>query len=392
MPGAGPLVFTGPNGAGKTNLLEAVSYLSPGRGLRGARLADVLNTGGPAGAERTWSVAATVHTARGAVELASGYRAADSPALLDTRDSNAAPLEARGSNAAPLEARGSKGVPARERRIVRIDGETAAGQAALAEHVAIVWLTPAMDRLLVDGAAGRRRFLDRLVFALDPAHAGRTLAFEHSRRERARLLAEGRDDDRWLGAIERSMAERAVAMAAARHDLVARLGAAVEESEGVFPRPALALQGLVEAWLDAMPALAAEERYREHLAAERGRDAETETCDGPHRSDLIVRFAATGREAEQCSTGEQKALLIALVLAHARLIARLRQAPPILLLDEVVAHLDAARRAAFFQELLALDGQAWLTGTEPAPFEPLRGVASFYAVRRASVTEEADRG
>jgi DNA replication and repair protein RecF len=361
--GPEPVVLSGPNGAGKTNLLEAVSYLSAGRGLRGAPLAAVLRDGAagetPA---RLWSVAATVATPHGEVEVVSAFEAG-------TPDDSAAA----------------------DRRLVKIDGQSAGGQAALARHVAMVWLTPAMDRLFLDGPSARRRFLDRLVFALDPAHAGRAQAFERSRRSRARLLAEGSHDDAWLNAVEHDMAERAIAIAAARLDLIGRLEAALAEADGPFPRPAVALSGLIEGWLGERPALDTEERYRRHLALSRRRDAEAESCDGPHRSDLEVSLAARGRHAALCSTGEQKALLVALVLAHARLIARLKGAAPILLLDEVAAHLDEARRRALFGRLLALNCQAWLTGTEPAPFLPLSGAARFLAVREAAVTEEFHR-
>lgn len=361
--GPEPVVLTGPNGAGKTNLLEAVSFLSPGRGLRGTHLSDALcDRADIEPAPTAWSIGASVSTQHGSVELATGW---------------------------PLPG-GAK--PGSERRMVRIDGRLAGGQAALAEHVSLVWLTPAMDRLFVEGAAGRRRFLDRLVFALDPAHAGRTLAFERSRRARAKLLAEGRFDEAWLGAIEHDMAERAVAIAAARLDLIGRLEGAIIEAETPFPKPALALDGLIEGWLSDAPALEAEERYRCHLAAMRRRDAEVETCDGPQRSDLVVSFEAGGRAAEHCSTGEQKALLIALVLAHARLITRLKGAAPILLLDEVAAHLDEGRRATLFDEILALGCQAWMTGTETQPFALLKSAARFLAVRQADVTEESVHG
>lgn len=356
-------MLTGPNGAGKTNLLEAVSFLSPGRGLRGAHLSDALcDRADVAPAPLAWSIGALVETPRGAVELATGW---------------------------PLPGGARAGG---ERRMVRVDGRLAGGQAALADHVSIVWLTPAMDRLFVEGAAGRRRFLDRLVFALDPAHAGRTLAFERSRRARAKLLAEGRLDESWLAAIEHDMAERAVAISAARLDLIGRLQRAAAEAETPFPKPALGVHGLIESWLMEAPALDCEERYRRHLAAMRRRDAESESCDGPQRSDLAVAFEAGGRAAEHCSTGEQKALLIALVLAHARLITRLKGAAPILLLDEVAAHLDEGRRCALFEEILALGCQAWMTGTEREPFAPLLRAARFFAVRRSDVTEESMNG
>jgi DNA replication and repair protein RecF len=362
--GPEPVVLVGPNGAGKTNLLEALSLLSPGRGLRAAELADLrtISTPGASATSDAWSVAATVRTPFGAVDLATYWQAP------------------------------SAGTPRQSaRRGVRVDGREAPGQAALAQELALIWLTPAMDRLFLEGATGRRRFLDRLVFAFDPAHAGRTLAFERGRRARVRLLAAGRRDDAWLGALERDMAERAVALAAARLDLVARLDVALEQAEAAFPRPRLALRGLIEGWLAEMPALEAEERYRVQLSSDRRRDAERLRCEGPHRSDLAVSYAASGRAAEHCSTGEQKALLIALVLGHARLISRLRGAAPVLLLDEIAAHLDQARRAALFDALAALGCQAWMTGTEAAPFAPLRGVARLFAVRRPGLIEEFAR-
>ena len=341
-----PVVLVGPNGAGKTNLLEALSFLAPGRGLRRARLADVDRW--PAGsgeAAGPWAVAATVETAAGTVRLGTG------------RDPGGTPGQ---------------------RRLVRVDGRRASSQSALASHLSIVWLTPEMNRLFLDAASARRRFLDRLVFGFDGAHAARVSAYRHGLGERARLLRDGGADDAWLSALEDTISTRGVAIAAARRALVARLAAAAAEAIGPFPRVGVALEGTVEAWLDEAPALATEERFRAALRATRGRDAEGTV--GPHRSDLAVRHLAKGVPAARCSTGEQKALLVSLVLAHARLLAAERGETPTILLDEVAAHLDTERRAALYDELCALGAQAWLTGTDEALFEPLRRRAQLFRV------------
>jgi DNA replication and repair protein RecF len=361
-----PVVLTGPNGAGKTNLLEAVSFLSPGRGLRRARLADVERIGGPAetSQEVGWAVAARVETPFGPVDIGTG------------RD-----VTSEGPS---------------ERRLVRIDGHPVRGQIALAEHVALTWLTPQMDRLFIEGAGGRRRFLDRLVFGFDPAHAGRLSRYEHALRERGRLLRDGRGDDAWLSALEDEMATSGVAVAAARRDMVARLQQACEQAIGPFPRADLAVTGTVEDWLDEQPALAAEDSLRRRLAEGRRFDSHGSGSGsgageggggtvGPHRSDLSVRHRTKNMPAEVCSTGEQKALLIAIVLANARLMAAERGQPPLLLLDEVAAHLDGERRTALFGEILDLGAQAWLTGTDSAVFAELGDAANFFSVEDAHV-------
>ncbi|MFQ5954633.1 MAG: DNA replication/repair protein RecF [Kiloniellales bacterium] len=355
---ARPVVLVGPNGAGKTNLLEALSLLGPGRGLRRARLADLdRRQAGAAQAAGPWAVAATVETPAGSVRIGTG------------RDPGA----------------GGSGT-GRERRVVRLDGRKARGQSELAAHLSLVWLTPEMDRLFLDAAAARRRFLDRLVSAVDGAHVARVTAYEHAMRERARLLREGRADGAWLTALEHTMAAEGIAIAAARRALVARLDAAAGEAIGPFPRVGVRLEGTVEAWLDAAPALANEERLRAVLAARRRRDAETGGALGPHRSDLAVRHVAKDLPAAGCSTGEQKALLVSLVLAHARLVAAERGHAPVVLLDEVAARLDAGRRAALFDELMALGAQAWLAGTDEALFQPLAPHAQLFRVIDGTVT------
>jgi DNA replication and repair protein RecF len=268
-----------------------------------------------------------------------------------------------------------------ERRLLRIDGAPAKSHTALAEHLSLVWLTPQMDRLFLEGSSARRRFLDRLVYGFDPTHAARVSAYEQAMRERARLLRDGPADPAWLAALEERMAEHGIAVAAARREVTARLDAVAGETRGPFPGARLALTGAVEDWLEAMPALAAEDELRRRLNAARQIDAESGTTTvGPHRADFAVRHAQTGMAAAECSTGEQKALLVAVLLAQARLQAELRGAPPVMLLDEVTAHLDGKRRAALFEEIVALGSQAWLTGTDPELFAELDGRADFMTV------------
>jgi DNA replication and repair protein RecF len=357
--GTAAVVLTGRNGAGKTNLLEAVSFLAPGRGLRGAKLSEIDRRmrAECAGSSRGWAVAAVVATRRGALRIGTGHDVGPQPTEMS---------------------RGAAG----ERRIVRIDGEPVRGQAALGERLGVVWLTPSMDRLFLDGPGGRRRFLDRLVLGLDPTHASHVAAYEQARRERSRLLRDGPADPAWFAALEKAMAERGVAVAAARRDAVQQLDRVCGEAEGPFPRARLRLIGTVEDWLGAMPALAAEARLASVLAANRQADAQAGgALVGPHRSDLAVTLADKNIAAELASTGEQKALLISILLAHAGLQQAVRGEPPLLLLDEISAHLDASRRAALFDALLRLNSQAWLTGTDEALFAPLRCEAQFLSVR-----------
>ncbi|WP_114395779.1 DNA replication/repair protein RecF [Oleisolibacter albus] len=345
-----PVVLTGENGAGKTNLLEAVSFLAPGRGMRRARLSEIERRGG--GADWTgpgWAVAASVETPAGPVEIGTG------------RDPGAGPDS--------------------ERRLVHIDGRPAKGQIALARHVSVVWLTPQMDRLFLEAASGRRRFLDRLVFGFDPAHAGRLSQYENALRERARLLREGPADPAWLSVLEDRMATLGVAVAVARSDMAARLEAAAAQGVGPFPAPGLALEGGVDDLVAGRPALEAEEALRQALRDNRRLDADMGgAAIGPHRSDLAVTYRAKAMPAALGSTGEQKALLIAIVLANARLMKAETGTAPLLLLDEVAAHLDAGRRSALFAEILAAGSQAWLTGTDAEVFAELGEAATHLRV------------
>jgi len=330
-----PVVLTGQNGAGKTNILEAISFLSPGRGLRGVKLSEVLCY---PDAERneaftSWSVAASLDTPYGTTDIGTG---------LDLR------------------------IGENEKRLLRINREEIRSQAVLSEHLTVQWLTPQMDRVFSDGVTARRRFLDRLVYSLDPHHAGRVMRYEHVTRERLRLLKQGHAaQTAWLDTLEAKMAESGVAVAAARLQTIEILKQAKEWALGLFPKAALSIAGECETDLRERSALEAEERLQKRLACSRSQDAESgRTLQGPHRSALHVLYVEKNRPAEQCSTGEQKALLISIVMAASRLQALRGDQVPILLLDEVVAHLDERRRQALFEEILNLKIQAWMTGTD----------------------------
>lgn len=352
------VVLTGPNGAGKTNVLEAVSLLTPGRGIRRSRLSEVARqeVGTHTPVPRAWAIAAKVATPIGTVDVGTGLAE-----------------------------------PGAEKRTVRVDGENAKNQTALSEHLDAQWLTPQMDRLFLDGRSARRRFLDRLVYGYDPAHAGRISAYEHTMRERARLLRDGVADNAWLTTLEDTMATKGVAVAAARSELVDRLSRFCRAPHGPFPGAELILDGDVERWLAEGPALEAEDKVRAALSASRSQDGTVGGAKvGPHRSDLQVRHLDKDQPAELCSTGEQKALLISIILADARMASAERGRVPLLLLDEVAAHLDQERREALFAEIAAIGAQVWMTGTDRTLFEPLSGNAHFFSVADATVTPELE--
>lgn len=353
-----PVVLTGPNGAGKTNILEALSFLSPGRGLRRAKLSEVSRSD-CASSSAKWVAQADLASCVGPVAIGTG--------LAEASDDEGA-----------------------ERRVVRINGEAASSANGLVDYLDVVWLTPQMDRLFVEGLSTRRRFMDRLVYGLDGGHARQVAAYEKAMRERNRLLKQGSADAAWLAALESQMAEHGVAVAAARREGLARIEAGMALATGPFPKARLAAQGPVESWLVEMPALAAEERLRRLLAEKRGIDREAGAAtEGPHRSDMAVWHAEKDQPAAQCSTGEQKALLIAITLANARLIRARRGMAPLMLLDEVSAHLDVRRRTALYEELLGIGGQVWLTGTDEDLFAGLSGQAEFFTVSDGVVTPRA---
>jgi DNA replication and repair protein RecF len=344
-----PVVLVGPNGAGKTNLLEAVSFFAPGRGLRRATFEDVAFSEG----DGSWAAAAEIEGALGLVTLGTGLE----------------PPRGEGESRA---------------RECRVDRTPVASAAAFSDHLHIVWLVPAMDQLFAGAPSERRRFLDRLVLAVDPAHGSRVAALERSLRSRNRLLEDQDPDPHWLDAVERETAELAVAVAAARVETVRRLGVALaarRAQSSPFPWASIGISGAIETALGSEPASEVEDRYRASLQENRVRDAAAgRTLDGPHRSDLAVVHGPKGIAASETSTGEQKALLINLVLAHAGLIADMTSFAPVLLLDEVAAHLDPARRSALFGALESLGAQVFLTGADPAAFAEIASRAEIFAV------------
>jgi DNA replication and repair protein RecF len=340
------ICIAGENGAGKTNLLEAISLLAPGRGLRGARMAEFGRQ--QAGAGLPWAVAGRFETRLGAMDIGTG-------------------TDPEGHS---------------ERRVYRLDGQAVRSQAMLAERVAAVWITPQMDRLFQEGASGRRRFLDRLVWALEPGHAREVAAHDSAMAERNRLLGEGRADPSWLAGLEDAMARHAVAVAAARRALMLRLNAELVagRATGAFPAARLEIACPILAALAETPAVAVEDTLRQGLAADRRRDAAAGgAARGAHKADLSLIHMPKSISAEFCSTGEQKALLVSVVLAHATLIAEARGFAPLLLLDEVAAHLDPVRREALFAALAGLPAQVFMTGTDLEVFAPLAGLGRLFS-------------
>lgn len=370
--GPGLVVLTGENGVGKTNVLEAISLLAPGRGLRNATLGEMARTDGPGG----FAVAARLASSPPLASHSPLPRAggAEGGGERSEPDSSQSGIEPDRPLALPsvlslprvgkeLETDiGTGTIPAApERRQVRINGATAAAN-SLAEWLSVLWLTPAMDRLFSDTAGARRRFLDRFVLALEPGHAAHAARYEAAMRARNKLLADpAQPDPAWLASLEAAMADHGSLVAAARQRTVAALAARLAQGpDGPFPRAAVALD---------QPMLS-ETELRERLAVARERDAAAgRALIGPHRADLMVTHVDKGQPADRCSTGEQKALLLSLVLAHAGLVADRAGRAPLLLLDEVAAHLDSRRRAALFERLRDWGGQVWMTGTDAALFE-----------------------
>jgi DNA replication and repair protein RecF len=359
------VVLTGPNGAGKTNVLEAISFFAPGRGLRRATLEEVALSEADGESTGSWAVSVEIEGALGLVTLGTGTTSA-----MDEDDAIT--------------------------RLCRIDREPVPSAAAFADHVRVTWLVPSMDGLFIGPPSERRRFLDRLVLAVDAQHASRVNALDRALRSRNRLLENAEPDHHWLDATEHETAELAVAVAAARAETVQRLAGAIaarRDLNSAFPSADIGLDGWMEAMVLAHPATAVEDQYRTVLRNNRARDAAAgRTLDGPHLTDFTVIYKAKGIAARDASTGEQKALLIGLVLAHASLISEMTGFAPVLLLDEVVAHLDPVRRNALFGALDRLGAQTWMTGADPAAFTDIKTRAQIFAVEPGSVRRRAEPG
>jgi DNA replication and repair protein RecF len=349
------VALAGANGAGKTNLLEAVSLLSPGRGLRGVEFASLARLGGSG----AWAVAADLETLQGALQVGTAWQPEE------TGDASTS-------------------------RAVVIDGLAQRSAGALAGLLRMVWLTPAMDRLFQGPAGDRRRFVDRMVLLFDAEHGARVNAFEKLMRERNALLAESTPDRTWLSSLEHQLAEAAVAVSAARASAIATLSPFLlpAAGAGVFPWSVMALDGSMEELVSRHPAVEAEEHFRQQLFAGRSADrAAGRMLIGPQRSDLKVQHGPKAMAAELCSTGEQKALLIGLILAQARAAKALFGAAPVLLLDEVAAHLDPGRREGLFRLLESLGSQVFMTGTEAALFDGAGASAVVYHVDGGHIHE-----
>ncbi len=357
------VVLTGENGAGKTNLLEAVSFLSPGRGLRRTsydRVSQALGVDDPQAG--TWTVFAAMQGAEGPVNIGTGLAA--NPTGVDTQ------------------------------RKVHLNGASAKSAESLLEHSRIVWLTPSMDGLFTGPASDRRRFLDRMVLAIDPTHGRRVSNFEKAMRGRNKLLESDGANNSWMDGIEAQLAETGVAIAFARRELVALLQSIIAkttaQSDDLFPNADITLDGTLEDLIREGAAADLEDSYRALLCRNRPRDrAAGRTLEGPHRSNLLVRHGPKNMEAALCSTGEQKALLLGLILAHAQLVGDISGMAPILLLDEVAAHLDESRRAGLFDAIDRLGCQAWMTGTDTPMFAALGERAQFFTVADGSVNKAA---
>ena len=356
------VVVTGPNGAGKTNILEALSFLGPGRGLKNAKLWEVSRQVRHQQQNKKtlpWAINAKLKTPGGILEIGTGLSAKDI-------------------------------AEGRERRTVRIGGSEQSNQTALSKQIAIVWLTPNMNGLLAAGMTQRRQFIDRLVSASDPAHTGRVREYEKAMRERLHLLTKQHSstDIDWLSILEQRMAEKGCAIAVARLDLMESLSGRCMQGHDPFPSISIEMTGQIENWVSQSSALQVEDRIKEELESSRANDAYTKkTKIGPHTSKLQVTYAEKNQLAEFCSTGEQKAMLISLVLSHCQLQLAECGKPVLLLLDEIAAHLDKKKRSALFNILDQSGCQAWLTGTDPFLFKEIKGQARFFQVGDGKIME-----
>ncbi len=347
---ANPVVLSGNNGSGKTNILEAISLLSPGKGFRKIKLsdADMISEGRGL---FPWSLSAIIN--KGIEESLVGT------GRLSLGDS---------------------------KRITKIDRDVVKNQSELTSIFSVMWLTPQMDGLFMGSSSDRRKFLDRLVYNFDPEHASRIFSYEYTMRERAKILQQN-NDAAWLSVLENKMAERAVSIAAARLDTIEHIQAVINEFKTAFPKAIIGVEGHVEEIMRNNSALQAEEMLRKQLFETRAYDAKSgRTNVGTHRSDFVVFHAEKNMHASSCSTGEQKALLLSIILAEARAKSIWKGGVPVLLLDEVVAHLDEVRRISLFEEIFSMQSQVWMTGTDIELFKEIRGKAQFFSVNNGVVS------
>ena len=365
-----PIIVTGENGSGKTNILEAISFLTPGRGLRAARLSDIKRIA-PAlvsddyipVANTAWAVSATVHNNDDDIEIGTGVESSFKEIEDETKSF--------------------------DRRIVKIDGQKISSQSDLGKYISAIWLTPQMDRLFRGGSQPRRSFLDRLVYAFDIEHAKRTSNFEHLYKEWFQLIKSGHTDGHWLASLEEEMAGIGVAIAAARREQIARLNSFIKsEPDDIFPNVELSLEGTIEQMLDDKPAIDVEDFYIGSLQKQRQRVLYSDYIDGINRTDFKVLYKKKRMPAELCSTGEQKSLLISIILAQTKCQTLDKGFPPVLLLDEVVAHLDDVKREALLEKIKDLQIQAWITSTNAELFRSLRDCAQFFEVKNNCIFEQ----
>ncbi len=355
------IIFTGPNGAGKTNILEAISFLNPGRGLRHAKLSDLIRKDSSFSqredASLGWIISAHLTLPRGMCQIGTAL-------ALSQREEEA------------------------EKRVIRMDGNDLSSQTELEKILSVLWMTPAMDRLLSDGPSQRRKLLDKFISSLDPDHSKRLYRYEYAMRERSRLLKEGRNDPLWFATLEEKMALEGIALTASREEMLELLISSMNSHLGSFPRAHLTLKGEVEELLKKHSALEAEDIFKQRLKELRSHDrASGRASLGPHLSDLEVIHVEKNIPIPLCSTGEQKVLLVSLILAHLRIHALRRKETPLLLLDEGLVHLDTIRRQALFEELENLNVQTFLTGTDISAFEVVQGKAQFFDVQAGEVME-----
>ena len=360
-----PIILTGDNGTGKTNILEAISFLTPGRGLRSAKLSDIKRMTPALVPDEympekigsvNWAVSALVQKDGEEVEIGTAVERN----FRETEEDESRSFD---------------------RRIVKINGNKIASQSELGKYISAVWLTPQMDRLFRGGSQPRRSFLDRLVYAFDLEHAKRTANFEHLYRQWYQLLKEGCRDNSWLASLEENMAALGVAIAAARREQIAKLNRFIEtEPDDVFPNVVLQLDGVIEKMLDSSPAVEAEDFYAQYLCKQRRNVMFNDTIDGVNKTDFKVFYKKKRMPAELCSTGEQKSLLISIILAQTKCQTLHQGFAPVLLLDEVVAHLDDIKREALLKKISELQVQAWITSTDPTLFDSLRGTAQFISL------------